>query len=189
MKIILHTTNCPKCNILKSKLNSKNISFEENFDVKFLISKGFVSAPVLQVDDEYMDFSKANEWINNYQGQYMYNIGLDLNPDFERTLDSLRVKYGEEFEFLNGVHPSQLDYSEFLNKFISNNTLADSTIDPNANANHRDIRSFITEKGKPSDKLFGLNYVFKKMKQKWGIRTAREWFEQEYTKGFYLNDS
>ena len=119
----------------------------------------------------------------------MYNIGLDLNPDFERTLDSLRVKYGEEFEFLNGVHSSQLDYSEFLNKFISNNTLADSTIDPNANANHRDIRSFITEKGKPSDKLFGLNYVFKKMKQKWGIRTAREWFEQEYTKGFYLNDS
>ena len=67
MKIILHTTNCPKCNILKSKLNSKHISFDENFDVKFLISKGFITAPVLQVDDEYMDFTKANEWVNNYQ--------------------------------------------------------------------------------------------------------------------------
>ena len=119
----------------------------------------------------------------------MYNIGLDLNKDFERTLDSLRIKYGEDFEILNGVHQSQLDYSEFLNKFIANNTLADSTIDPNANANHRDIRSFITEKGKPSDKLFGLNYVFKRMKKEWGIRTAKEWLEQEYTKGFYLNDA
>ena len=118
----------------------------------------------------------------------MYQIGLDLNKDFERTLDSLRVKYGEDFEYLNGVHPSQLDYSEFLNKFVANNTIADSTIDPNANVNHKDIRSFITEKGKPSDKLFGLNYVFKRMKKQWGIKTAREWFEQEYTKGFYLND-
>ena len=44
----------------------------------------------------------------------MYQIGLDLNKDFERTLDSLRVKYGEDFEYLNGVHPSQLDYSNLL---------------------------------------------------------------------------
>lgn len=117
------------------------------------------------------------------------DIKLNLNRDFERTLDSLRVKYGTDFEYLNGVHESQLDYSEFLNKFVNSNTLADSTIDPNANANHRDIRSFITEKGKPSDKLFGLNKIFVEIKKKWGIRTAREWLEQEYSRGFYLNDS
>lgn len=117
------------------------------------------------------------------------DIQLKLNKDFERTLDAFRVKYGEDFEILNGVHPSQLDYSEFLDKFVKNNTLADTTIDPNANANHRDIRSFITEKGKSSDKLFGLNKVFIEIKKKWGIKTAREWFEQEYSKGFYLNDS
>lgn len=117
------------------------------------------------------------------------NIQLNLNIDFERTLDTLRVKYGSDFEYLNGVHPSQLDYSEFLNKFVNNNTLADSSIDPNANANHRDIRSFITEKGKPSDKLFGLSKVFTEIKKQWGIKTSREWLEQEYSKGFYLNDS
>jgi len=116
-------------------------------------------------------------------------IKLNLNPDFERTLESLRTKYSSDFEYINGVHPSQLDYSEFLNNFVRNDTLADTTVDPNANANHKDIRSFITEKGKASDKLFGLSKIFSEIKKKWGIRTARDWFEQEYSKGFYLNDS
>lgn len=116
-------------------------------------------------------------------------IKLNLNPDFERTLESLRTKYSSDFEYINGVHPSQLDYSEFLDNFVKNDTLADTTVDPNANANHKDIRSFITEKGKASDKLFGLSKIFSEIKKKWGIRTAREWLEQEYSKGFYLNDS
>lgn len=67
--------------------------------------------------------------------------------------------------------------------------MADATIDPNANANHRDIRSFMTEKGKSEDKLFGLNKIFLEIKKKWGLRTAKAWLEQEFSKGFYLNDS
>ena len=114
------------------------------------------------------------------------HIELKLNTDFERFLDEMRIKYGEDFEFINGVHPSQLDFSEFLNKFVDKKTLADSTIDPNANANHRDIRSFMTEKGKPADKLFGLNKIFLEMKKDWGLRTAKHWFEQELVKDFIL---
>lgn len=117
------------------------------------------------------------------------NIELQLSRDFERTLDSLRIKYGSDFELINGVDPSQLDYTEFLNKFTANDTLADTTIDPNANANHKDLRSFVTEKGKASDKLFGLNKIFLEIKKKWGLRTAKQWLEQEYSRGFYLNDS
>lgn len=117
------------------------------------------------------------------------DISLKLDTDFERALDALKNKYGEDFEFINGIHPSQLDYSEFLAKFVKNDTLADTTIDPNANANHRDIRSFMTEKGKSEDKLFGLNKIFLEIKKKWGLRTAKKWLEQEFSKGFYLNDS
>lgn len=116
-------------------------------------------------------------------------ISIKLDKDFERTLDHLRDKYGEDFEFLNGVHPSQLDYSEFLNNFVDKKTLADASIDPNANANHRDIRSFMTEKGKPSDKLFSLSKIFREIKKQWGLKTAKEWLEQEFSKGFYLNDA
>ena len=116
-------------------------------------------------------------------------ITLKLNKDFERCLEDLKKKYGEDFEYLNGVHPSQLDFSEFLDKFVEQDTMADATIDPNANANHKDIRSFITEKGKSEDKLFGLNKIFVEMKKKWGLKTAKQWLEQEFSKGLYLNDS
>ena len=116
-------------------------------------------------------------------------ITLCLNKDFERTLEVLRDKYGEDFEYFSGIHPSQLDYSEFLANFVKNDTLADTTVDPNANASHRDIRSYMTEKGKASDKLFGLNKIFLEIKKRWGLKTARNWLEQEYSKGFYLNDS
>ena len=117
------------------------------------------------------------------------DITLKLNKDFERCLEDLKKKYGEDFEYINGIHPSQLDFSEFLNKFIDNKTMADSTIDPNANANHRDIRSFMTEKTKSDDKLFGLNKIFLEIKKKWGLRTAKQWLEQEFSKGLYLNDA
>lgn len=116
-------------------------------------------------------------------------IELKLDKDFERTLDEFRSEYGEAFEFINGIHPSQLDYSEFLNKFTKTKTLADTTIDPNANASYKDIRSFMSEKEKSSNKLFGLSKIFLEIKKKWGLRTAKAWLKQEYTKGFYLNDS
>lgn len=93
------------------------------------------------------------------------DITLKLTKDFERCLEDLKKKYGEDFEYINGVHPSQLDFSEFLEKFVANDTMADTTIDPNANASHKDIRSFMTEKGKSEDKLFALNKIFLEIKR------------------------
>ena len=116
-------------------------------------------------------------------------IQLRLSKDFERCLEDLKKKYGEDFEYINGLHPSQLDFSEFIDNFVDKDTLADASIDPNANANHKDIRSFMTEKGKSEDKLFGLNKIFMEIKKMWGLRTAKQWLEQEFSKGFYLNDS
>ena len=116
-------------------------------------------------------------------------IQLKLNEDFERFLDELRIKYGTDFEYINGLHPSQQDSTSFLAAFTGADTLADASIDPNANANHKDIRSFMTEKAKSEDKLFGLNKIFSTIKKQWGLKTAKAWLEQEFSKGFYLNDS
>ena len=117
------------------------------------------------------------------------DITLKLSKDFERCLEDLKKKYGEDFEYINGVHPSQLDFSEFIDNFVDKDTLADASIDPNANENHKDIRSFMTEKAKSEDKLFALNKIFMTIKKQWGLRTAKQWLEQEFSKGFYLNDS
>lgn len=66
MNVKLYTTHCPRCNVLEKKLNQKNINFEviTDFDINEMIEKGFSVAPILSVDNELMDFSKANTWIN-----------------------------------------------------------------------------------------------------------------------------
>lgn len=61
---ILYTTHCPKCNVLKKKLESKNIEFKICEDVDLMLSKGIQQAPYLEVDNELMDFSNAIKWVN-----------------------------------------------------------------------------------------------------------------------------
>lgn len=65
MDIKLYSTHCPKCSVIAKKLEQKGIDFEliDDFDIQILIDKGFRSAPILVVNDEYMEFNKANEWI------------------------------------------------------------------------------------------------------------------------------
>lgn len=115
-------------------------------------------------------------------------IPIKVNRDFERTLLALSERYGENFEILNGIHESQLNFSDFIDGFIDRN-VADVTIDSNANASNKDIRSLLSEKGKSEDKLFAFNKIFYEMKKKYNLRTAKEWLETEFNGGFYLHDA
>lgn len=115
------------------------------------------------------------------------DIELKFNKDFERALNGLREKYGEDFEILNGIHNSQMNFSDFIDAFVDKN-VADVTIDSNANASSKDIASFRSEKGKSVDKVIAANKIFYEIKKKYGLKTAKEWLETEYTGGFYLHD-
>lgn len=66
--ITLYSTGCPRCHVLESKLNSKNISFELCDDKDKMLSMGFTAVPVLEVDGKAMDFKQAVEWINKENG-------------------------------------------------------------------------------------------------------------------------
>lgn len=116
------------------------------------------------------------------------NINIKVNKDFERALQGVVSKYGEDFEILNGFHESQLNYSDFIDGFVDKN-VADVTIDANANAHHKDICSMLGEKGKSEDKLFAFNKIFMELKKKYGLRIAKEWLDTEYSGGFYLHDA
>lgn len=116
------------------------------------------------------------------------NIPLKVSKDFEKTLGVISDKYGEDFEYINGFHESQLNFSDFINGFVDKN-VADVTIDSNANASSKDIRSLMSEKGKSVDKLFAFNKIFYELKKKYGLKTAREWLESEYNGSFYLHDA
>lgn len=115
-------------------------------------------------------------------------VPLKVNRDFENAFAALHDRYGEDFEILNGFHESQLNFSDFIDGFVDKN-VADVTIDSNANASHKDIRSMMSEKGKSEDKLFAFNKIFYELKKKYGLRTAKEWLETEYIGGFYLHDA
>ena len=114
-------------------------------------------------------------------------INLKFNKDFERQLTLLREKYGEDFEVLNGIHETQMNFSDFIDAFVDKN-VADVTIDANANVSSKDIASFRNEKGKSIDKVIAANKIFHEIKKKYGLKTAKEWLETEYTGGFYLHD-
>lgn len=69
MNVVLYSTNCPRCSVLKKKLESKGIDFSVCTDVDKMVEMGFMEAPTLVVDGERMDFAKANRWINDYPGK------------------------------------------------------------------------------------------------------------------------
>lgn len=117
-----------------------------------------------------------------------FNIKLKVDKNFSTALKHLIDEYGEDFEYLNGFHESQMNFSDFINGFIDKN-VADVTIDANANASNKDIVSMKSEKGKPHDKLFAFNKIFYELNKKYGLDTAREWLKTEYNGGFYLHDA
>lgn len=62
---IYTTDTCPRCKVLKTKMDAKRIPYESITDVNEIKKLGIMSVPYMQVDDgELMDFATANAWIN-----------------------------------------------------------------------------------------------------------------------------
>lgn len=59
----LYTTHCPKCIILKNKLDEKGVKYDIVDDKKIMIEKKMLSSPQLEVDGNVMTFSEAIEWV------------------------------------------------------------------------------------------------------------------------------
>ena len=61
--IILYEHGCPKCKVLRTKLDEKNIAYKMVNDIEIMRSKGFVDAPKLEVNGVIMNFKEAVDWI------------------------------------------------------------------------------------------------------------------------------
>ena len=67
--IKLYSNDCPKCRVLKAKLDSKDITYEKISDIDLMMEKGIESVPVLELDDrQLLDFSSAIKWVNHQEG-------------------------------------------------------------------------------------------------------------------------
>lgn len=65
MNVVLYSTGCPRCKILKSKLDKKGITYSVVDDVDKMLNMGMTVVPVLEVDGVRMSFKEAINWINN----------------------------------------------------------------------------------------------------------------------------
>ena len=64
MNVILYSTGCPKCNILKKKLADAKIDYKVIEDIDVMESKGLKEVPWLEVDGNLMNFVDSSKWIN-----------------------------------------------------------------------------------------------------------------------------
>jgi glutaredoxin len=67
--IILYSTGCPRCKVLETKLNSKNLEYTIVDDVDEMTGMGIMSVPVLKVGDDLLSFVEANTWINEQEAK------------------------------------------------------------------------------------------------------------------------
>lgn len=63
-EIILYTIGCPLCDVLKSRLDKNNITYETVDDVEKLEDLKIDVFPILEVDGERYDFDEAMAWVS-----------------------------------------------------------------------------------------------------------------------------
>ena len=117
-----------------------------------------------------------------------FGIKMNLDADFVREFKKLSKKYGETFKILNGFSDSQLNYTDFIDNFVREETLADASIDGNANVGHKDVVTLMNEMSKPHSKLLAANKIYYEMKKKYGVAEADKWLEAEWDGHYYLHD-
>lgn len=62
--ITLYSTGCPKCKVLKKKLDEKGIKYTVNLSVEEMMAIGITQVPVLCVDGRLLQFKQAVDWVN-----------------------------------------------------------------------------------------------------------------------------
>ncbi len=117
------------------------------------------------------------------------NIKLNLYEPFAICLEKMKSKYDKKFEIMNGFSNSNLNFTDFIDNFIKSKTVAETTIDANANSTTRDVRTLLSDMVKPHTKLLSYNKIFKEISKKYSVETAEKWLEGEWNGEFYLHNS
>ena len=66
-KIIFYTTNCPRCQVLKKKMDSLGIEYELQDDIEEMMLWGVQTVPMLRIEKQLLDFSQAVKWLKEYE--------------------------------------------------------------------------------------------------------------------------
>ena len=64
MKITLYSTSNIESIELEKALRGKSLKYEKVADIETMQNKGFMSAPMLEVDGEVMNYINGRKWIS-----------------------------------------------------------------------------------------------------------------------------
>lgn len=118
-----------------------------------------------------------------------YNFPMTLNRQFKNKLEDLHDKYGDKIMKIEGMSPDQLDTCKFFKGFIDSKTVADATIDDNANVTSRNICTMLDESMKPFTKLLSRNKIYSQMSKDFGKEDADTFLEEAVNGRLYEHDS
>lgn len=62
-KVILYSTGCPQCRVLKAKLDAKAVPYEVCSDIEKMKELGITSVPMVQVDEDILNMKDALSWV------------------------------------------------------------------------------------------------------------------------------
>lgn len=117
------------------------------------------------------------------------NINIELKRNFVNAYNKMQNEYGEEMATLNGFAARQLSYTDFIDNFIDTDTVADASVDGNANVGQKDIVTLMNEMPKPHQKLLAFNKIFFELNKNYGFKVANDWLQNEWDGHLYLHDA
>ena len=117
------------------------------------------------------------------------NINIKLNKNFTTQYNRLQEEFGTDIAEINGFDDEQLSYTNFIDNFVDQSTVADASIDGNSNVSHKDIVTLEKEMPKPHEKLLAFNKIYYEIQKKYGFQTANEWLRAEWVGQLYMHDA
>lgn len=117
------------------------------------------------------------------------NINIRLNKNFTTQYNKLQEEFGTDIAKINGFDDGQLSYTDFIDNFVDEDTVADVSIDGNSNVAHKDIVTLEKEMPKPHEKVLAFNKIYYELQKKFGFRAANEWLRSEWIGELYMHDA
>lgn len=117
------------------------------------------------------------------------NINIRLNKNFTTQYNRLQDEFGTYIAKINGFDDGQLSYTDFIDNFVDQSTVADASIDGNSNVSHKDIVTLEKEMPKPHEKLLAFNKIYYEIQKKYGFQAANEWLRAEWIGQLYMHDA
>ena len=116
-------------------------------------------------------------------------INIQLIKNFATQYNKLQSEYGTDIARINGFDDYQLSYTDFIDNFVDQETVADSSIDGNSNVGHKDIVTLEREMSKPHAKLLAFNKIYYEIHKKYGFKAANDWLRREWVGELYMHDA